>query len=284
MDSIKYNFIDNVISYKITESVKKEVDIKISMVEVESNLEKNKYFILEWDSDSSSAFAHWVYESCVYIPYYLELKKIIPLLKLYITNKRKFKDIFLEYLGVDLNDVVYSLEFPNTCVFHETINLGDKEITKEYKIVLDNFLTYFPKKYEKDTDILFMPRQVKENYIGNNRVYYTKDHEELILSINRNNKILHTDTIEKLEDQIKIVQSSKNIVVTDGSPAAVNIIFAKYSNLIILNNNLIKDQVQKYGAYKYIFERIIEKNELNVKYTEDMRLYSMIEIFKEILM
>ena len=279
MNDIKYNFIDNIISYKITDSVKKEFDIKIS--NLETNLEKNNYYILEWCSDSSSAFAHWVYECAVYIPYYLELKKNIPTLKIYITNKKKFKDIFLEYLGVELNDIVYSIELPNTCVFHEFISLGLNDVSKEYKIVLDNFLNYFPKKYEKDTNILFMPRQVKENYIGNNRVYYTKDHEELILRIDQNNKILHTDTIEKLEEQIKMVQNSKTIIVTDGSPALVNIIFVKNSLVIILNSNFVINHIKTYSLIKYIVERIVEKNEICIEYTENMSINSLIEIFKK---
>lgn len=283
MHDIKYNFIDNVESYTVINAIKKEVDIKTSIIN--NNLEKNNYFILEWDSGSSTAFAHWVYESCTYITYYLELKKKMPLLKLYMTSKRKFKDIFLEYLGVDLNDIVYSLELPNTCIFHEIISLGHNQVTEEYKIVLDNFISYFPEKYEKDTNILFMPRQVKENYIGNNRVYYTKGHEELILGIDENNKVLHTDTIEKLEEQIKIVQSSKNIVVTDGSPGAVNIMFAKNSKIIILNdNNHLKDQLKWQEVYKYIIERIIEKNKVNIRYTKDMSIYSLTEIFKEEVM
>jgi hypothetical protein len=123
-----------------------------------------------------------------------------------------------------------------------------------------------------------MPRQVKENYIGNNRVYNTKDHEELIIRIDENNKILYTDSIEKLEDQIKIIQNSKTIIVTDGSPASVNILFSKNSDIIILNDNLIKKQVNIYEVYKYIFERIIEKNELNIKYTKDMSVHSLIDI------
>ena len=195
-----------------------------------------------------------------------------------MTSKRKFKEIFLEYLGVDINDTVYSLELPNLCAVHDIACLAHDEVTQEYKIVLDNFLNYFPKKYEKETEILFMPRQLKENFIGNNRVYYTKDHEELILRINENNKILHTDNIEKLEDQIKMVQSSKKIIVTDGSPAAVNILFAKNSDVIILNDNLIKKQLDVQYVYKYIFERIIEKNELNIKYTENTSVRSLIDV------
>lgn len=276
MFTIKY--LDNIESYTVIDAIKKEVDIKISTFEC--NLQKNNYFILEWDSNSSNAFAHWVYESCVYIPYYLELKRKIPSLKLYMTSKRKFKDIFLEYLGVDINDTVYSLELPNSCAVHDIVCLPHDEVTQEYKIVLDNFLNYFPKKYEKETDILFMPRQLKENFIGNNRVYYTKNHEELILKINKNNKVLHTDNIEKLEDQIKMVQSSKKIIVTDGSPAAVNILFAKNSDVIILNDNLIKKQLNVQYVYKYIFEKIIEKNELCIEYTDNMSVESLIEFFE----
>ena len=123
-----------------------------------------------------------------------------------------------------------------------------------------------------------MPRQIKENYIHNNRIYNTKDHEELISGFDNNNKVLHTDTIEKLEDQIKMIQNSKIIILTDGSPVGVNIMFAKKSDIIILNDNLIKKQVNIYGVYKYIFERIIEKNELNIKYTENTSVYSLIDI------
>ena len=184
-------------------------------------------------------------------------------------------------MGVELNDIVYSIELPNTCVFHEFISLGLNDVSKEYKIVLDNFLNYFPKKYEKDTNILFMPRQVKENYIGNNRVYYTKDHEELILRIDQNNKILHTDTIEKLEEQIKMVQNSKTIIVTDGSPALVNIIFVKNSLVIILNSNFVINHIKTYSLIKYIVERIVEKNEICIEYTENMSINSLIEIFKK---
>jgi hypothetical protein len=279
MNDIKYNFIDNAISYKITDHSKKEFDIKIS--NLETNLEKNNYYILEWDADSSSAFAHWVYECAVYIPYYLELKKKIPNLKIYITNKKKFKDIFLEYLGVEINDIVYSIELPNTCVFHEFISLGLSFVSDEYKIILDNFLNYFPKKYEKENNILFMPRQVKENYIGNNRVYNTKDHEELIIGFDENNKILHTDNIEKLEDQIKMVQNSKTIIVTDGSPALVNIIFAKSCDIIILNSNFFINHLITYSLIKYIVEQIVEKNEITIQYTKDMSVHSLIDILKK---
>jgi hypothetical protein len=242
------------------------------------NLEKNNYFILEWSSDSSNAFAHWVYECCVYIPYYFELKKNIPSLKLYLTNKRKYKDIFLKYLGVDINDIVYSIELPNMCVFHTLVCLPDKNVTDEYKIVLDNFLNYFPKKYEKETSMLLMPRQFKENYVGNDRVYDTRLHEKLILEISPNNKILHTDKIEELEEQIKMVQGSETVVLTDGSPFDVNIIFAKKNNIIVLNDNVVKRLIASEFVHKYIIEKIIEKNELNIKYTKDMSVHSLIDI------
>jgi len=75
-----------------------------------------------------------------------------------------------------------------------------------------------------------------------------------------------------------MVQNSKTIIVTDGSPSSVNILFSKNSDIIILNDNIIKKQVNIYEVYKYIFERIIEKNELNIKYTKDMSVHSLIDI------
>jgi hypothetical protein len=276
MNNIKHNFIDNVISYKISNRVKKEIDVNLRIVEC--NSEKNNYYILEYDPDNSTAFAHWVYECCVYIPSYLELKKKIPSLKVYLTNKRKYKDIFLKYLGVDINDIVYSIELPNTSVFHEMVSLSDKNVSDEYKIILDNFLNYFPKKYEKETSMLLMPRQFKENYIGNDRAYDTHLHEKVILEINPNNKILHTDKIEELEEQIKIVQGSETVVLTDGSPFDVNIIFAKKNNIIVLNDNIVKRLIASEFVHKYIIEHIIEKNELNIKYTENTSVRSLIDV------
>jgi hypothetical protein len=195
-----------------------------------------------------------------------------------LTNKRKYKDIFLKYLGVDINDIVYSIELPNTSVFHEMVSLSDKNVSDEYKIILDNFLNYFPKKYEKETSMLLMPRQFKENYIGNDRAYDTHLHEKVILEINPNNKILHTDKIEELEEQIKIVQGSETVVLTDGSPFDVNIIFAKKNNIIVLNDNIVKRLIASEFVHKYIIEHIIEKNELNIKYTENTSVRSLIDV------
>ena len=284
MNPIKYNYIDNIIVYNINDRIKKNIDLKISIAE--SKHEKNNYFILEWCQDNSTAFGHWVYECCVYVPYYLELKKKIPSLKLYITIKRKFKDIFLEYLGVDVKDIVYSLELPNTCIFHEIISLADNQLSDEYKIVFDNFLNCFPKKYDKTTKMLIMPRQVKENYIGNNRVYNTSQHEELILHLDKSNKILHTDTINELEEQIKIIQNSEIVIITDGSPILVNILFSIDSKVIVLNDtitdNSSKRYTKKFLPMNYIFTKIIEKNKLELIYTRDLSAISLYECLNEL--
>jgi hypothetical protein len=131
-----------------------------------------------------------------------------------------------------------------------------------------------------------MPRQVKENYVGNNRVYNTIQHEELILHLDKSNKVLHTDTINELEEQIKIIQNSEIVIITDGSPILVNILFSSNSKVIVLNDTITDNSSKRYTLkflpMNYIFKRIIEKNNLELIYTRDLSVVSLYECLKEL--
>jgi hypothetical protein len=185
----------------------------------------SKYFILE-KNESHNAFAHFFYECGPHVKVYLELKKGIPDLKLHLLEKKDFKLLVLRYLGVKEEDIYYEMDPSNRCyLINKNIDNDHYSIDTEYhNIVFEQYqYNFLPKEsIEKTIPILILPRQRKENYIGNNRVYYTEEIEKIILDLDPRNKVLHTDTITDLKEQIEIIQKSYIVIVTDHSPALVN--------------------------------------------------------------
>jgi hypothetical protein len=109
----------------------------------------------------------------------------------------------------------------------------------------------------KDIDILFLPRQKKENYVSNNRTHNTKDLEDVILLMN-NCYVLHTDKLTELKDQINFILRAKNIIVTDGSPYLINSLISLNANIICIGD-VILHQIPNFTEMRMI-KSIIETN------------------------
>ena len=222
----------------------------------------SKYFILE-KNESHNAFAHFFYECGPHVKVYLELKKTIPDLKLHLLEKKGFKLLILSYLGVKEEDIYYEMDSSNRCyLINKIIDTEHYKIDTEFhNNVLEQYqYNFLPNQsIEKTIPILILPRQRKENYVGNNRVYYTEQIENAILEIDPRNKVLHTDTITDLKEQIEIIQKAYIIIVSDGSPALVNSLFAINSHIIILGNILLVEQVPNMP----FFAKIMELNSLH---------------------
>ena len=77
-----------------------------------------------------------------------------------------------------------------------------------------------------------------------------------------NGVILHTDTIDNLEEQINTVNSSINVILTGGSPYFVNGIFCNHSTIIVLDDFVIIYQINSYIKLRYIHYKILEKNKV----------------------
>lgn len=219
-----------------------------------------EYFIIE-NQGGSDAFAHWCFESAIYLPIFKELQKFCPCLKLVLKSMKNFKKLFLEKLEINMSDVCLDkdlLDNPfNICYFISPTSLNEKSCTNHYISYVDDFCELitegFPEIHTRD--IIMLPRQKLENFKPNDRVYDTEKLEQLLVSKNR--LVLHTDTITSLDQQINTIRSAKNIILTDGSPFFVNGIFAKNSNIIIIGN-ITPWQISTFPKLQYIVKKITD--------------------------
>lgn len=219
----------------------------------------NYYLIIE--SDQNEAFAHWVFESGIYLLLLIELKKKYPLIKLHLKTKKIFKLLFIKKFNFSEDDICYDIKLPNTCIFIDPISrLCDNNISDEYKKQVDLFYNYFRSlsilnnKVGKSINILFLPRQKKENFKPNDRTYNT-----ILLEKCPFITVLHTDQITNLNEQINYINSAKNIILTDGSPFLVNGMFAYNSTIFIIGNTTV-GQIDFYKKMQYLEKKIIENN------------------------
>jgi hypothetical protein len=219
--------------------------------------------VLIIDTISHSAFCHWVFESAIYLPFFKILKQNYPNLKLYLEEFKTYKKLFCDYLQIHPSDIIYELEPDNMCIFPLPISfLNINKLDHRWKIQFDYFIEQLTLSLEntnvkKKITNLFLPRQTKENYKANDRSYNTIDISNHL--VKDTDHILHTDTITELKIQMELLNSSKNIIVTCGSPYIVNGLFCRNSNIIVLDH-FILHQMKGYIKMKYIHDRICKHN------------------------
>ena len=258
IDIYRYKIVKNVRNYTYKDFNKWIINTSIN------NDNSNETYYLIIDTKFNDAFAHWVYESGLYLLLYNKLKKIYPNIKLHLDYRRKYKKIFCEYFNIFESDIVYEFPPNNNCIFPIPItSLNNISISNEYKIQLDLFISCFRHDNDnKNINILLLPRQIKENYKVNDRTYDLNNISSFILKDSRN-QVLNTDEIEKLDFQINLVNSSNNVILTGGSPYFVNGIFCKNSNIIVIDDFII-GQISTYPKLKYIHNKILETNTVNI--------------------
>jgi hypothetical protein len=219
-------------------------------------------YIFIIDTLLHDAFCHWVFESAIYLPFFILLKKKYPKLKLFLKEFKNYKKLFCDYFEINEDDVIYKLEYSNICLFPKPISsLNINYICEKLKLQIDKLILELNFKcfnYDKSINTLFLPRQNKENFKNNERIYDTHDILENI-SVSYQNLILNTDEINDLNDQIQKVNSSKNIILMGGSAYFVNGIFCKNSKIIVLDDFCI-NQINSYIKMKYIHDKICENN------------------------
>jgi len=233
---------------------------------------------LNIDTLYHDAFSHWVFESAIYLPLFLKLKKIYPGLKLYSRGYKMYKKLFYDFFDIRETDIVYQLEPSNLCIFPKPISsLNVNMIDETWKIQVDYFFKQLNVgHFEKDISLLMMPRQKKENYKNNERYYNTIDIENLI---QKNGVLLHTDEIIDLKDQITPLHLSKNVILTGGSPYFVNGLFCQDTTLVVLDDFMVH-QMNEHIKLKFIHEKICEKNKVymvqnknNTFFYDDIKAY-----------
>ena len=143
-----------------------------------------------------------------------------------------------EHFKIDSDDVVLELSPNNTCIFPLPISsLNTHTISDDYKKQLNAFCNYIRSSAsnggDKTVSILLMPRQTKENFVGNNRVYNTEDISSKVTEM-PDSVILNTDNIKSLQEQIDLVNSSKNIILTGGAAYFFNGMISNSANITCL--------------------------------------------------
>jgi hypothetical protein len=277
LTNYKHHMIDNTYKVYEVENVTGYIYANFKSWELEVNdivndnilnhdiIEYNYYFIA--DTLYDDAFGHWVAETGIYLPLFITLKKSYPTLKLVLRSEKVYKKLFCDFFGI--KDVVYSLEPNNVSFFPSPISsLNDNNITEEFikqtRIFRDCFMPTSPLEHE----FVILPRQTKENCIPNDRVFCFKN---LINHLGERARILNTDEITKLEDQINIVNSGKNICVTEGSPFYVNGLFCKNKNIYVVDiSEGYKHQCVIYNKLTFLLELHKEYN--NVIYISQIDL------------
>lgn len=221
----------------------------------ENNInEKSHYFYL-FECCMDTAFAHWVFESALYLPYFVKLKSKYPKLKLLVKKNphRSYKKLFFNALNIHENDIFWidnddetlqhinysNIPVNNICIntnphYLNTIKVKDsiqfkKLIYNLRDIIIENLDICLVS--EKTNKHLILPRSKSENFVYNNR---SLDYSRIYKMLN-GQKYIEYDTIntKDLKDQINLLNSSKNIYMDWGSSFLINSLFCKNSSILI---------------------------------------------------
>jgi hypothetical protein len=208
-----------------------------------------------WDD----AFAHWVFESAIFLPFFNQDF-------IYLRKSRTYKTLFCKFFKID--KIIYELPEANICMIPTMLplytSLNVKDCPPIYKYLVDNLFSKFKGEYPILYDYVIMPRQTKENYKGNDKKV------DLVKIISRlpDAFVLHTDLITDLDEQIRLVNSGKTIIVTDGSPFQVNGMFSRNRNIIVIGMQTVY-QALEFPKIKYILEKIKSQNNVRFCQTEE---------------
>lgn len=232
----------------------------------------NYYLLFETCLDS--AFAHWIYESAIYLPYFYQLKQIYSGLKLLVklNPMRKYKSLFFNAFNINENDIYWlnneepaicndiaynDIPYNNYCIntkphYLNTVIVKNKKL---FSNLIMNFKNTIIKNLDiiytqnKNIDNLFFPRSKIENYASNDR---TIDYSIVYKLLEEKQYIIY-DTINtvNIKNQINLLVLSNNIFLDWGSSLLVNGLFCNNSNIYV--SCCILGQL-KYEGIKIIFE------------------------------
>lgn len=269
-DIYKLYIVENVDSYSLLDFTTHKIELRAP---VDNKPDASYYFVI--DIGSHEAFAHWVYESAIYLPIFGCLKNIEKYenIKILLNGRKRFKTLFLNFLNINESDVCYSIdsESNNVCIFPSPISiLNDNSLFSDnYTQIIDRFIdifhNYVTPVVELQYEYTVLPRQVLENFVSNDRTYNLEFIYDFLRTNSKTYCILNTDGIRDLTDQILVVRSSPNVVVTDGSPFLVNNMFCRNQNIYVVDTMTV-GQSGLYVKLKYIRDRVSAVNNNTIHY------------------
>jgi hypothetical protein len=277
----KYKVVANVKDYSYIDYDKWLININY-----DDNKEDGTHHYLIIDTLHNDAFGHWVYESAIYLLLFIQLRRLYPKIKLHLQCHKEYKRMFYEHFGIDKTDVSLELKPNNICIFPLPITAHNKNtICQDYIAQVDAFCSYIwssvPTNVNKNISILLMPRQTKENYVGNDRAYNIEDIYSNLDKV-PNTVVLNTDNIKTLQDQIELVNSSKNIILHGGAAYFFNGMISNNANLVVLDATHHLGQLKQYIKLKYSDYIVQRRNTINNISNSDSFRYEHIKEYLEL--
>jgi hypothetical protein len=215
------------------------------------------------DTKFHDAFGHWFFECAIWIEKIKFILDKYPDAKILLASKKGFKIQILDFYGISPSQTATEIEVKNYTVFLRPCTALNDLVDHEY---FSNLLNDFSIKFNElakatnfSNDILLMPRQKVENFVFNDRQIDTSDLEILIAEL-ENSLIFNTDYSPNFLHQIKEIQSSKIILLVDGSAFLVNGFLARNSVIIVLGDNLVPEQRKIYSKKQLICNHIERNN------------------------
>lgn len=269
-DIYKLYIVENVDSYCLLDFTQLRIE------KAQNKPGASYYFVIDFDT-SHEAFAHWVYESAIYLPIFGRLKEIEKYknIRILLNGRKQFKTLFLNFFNIPESGVCYIIdpESNNTCIFPSPISaLNDNSLFSDrYTRIVDRFIdifhNYVTPVVEPQYEYTVLPRQVLENFVSNDRTYNLDFVYEIIRAESKSYCILNTDGITDLADQILVVRSSPNVVVTDGSSFLVNNMFCRNQNIYVVDT-LTVGQSASYVKLRYVRDRVSVINNNSIQYIQ----------------
>lgn len=221
------------------------------------------------DCNNQFAFAHWIYESSIFLPEYLKLKEIYTNIKLLLVEWKDYKRIVLKYYGIPLEDVVlYSdirTDEDNICFFHEYMSLNNNVIPTTFYPAFHEFLARADSlSNEKTIPILYLPRGTKENFAPNDRRYDIQQQLQEVIQ-NLGGTVYKTDTTTDFLEQLQVVRRAKVILLDYGSSLYVNGMVTKDTRIIYLSMG--SRQYDQFPTYAFLWHTLHGRNAIEPVYS-----------------
>jgi hypothetical protein len=248
---------ENVINYKY-DSLYPGITIH-KFENIKPSNDSEVYIIL--DCPGADAFAHWVFETFIFFPLFEKINKMYSNVKILTNNNKKYVANLLKFIGMN-NEIVYKIDNPNNiCFIPPLLSLNRQFNEKIYRWGITNFINTVEQNtitFKNKTNILFLPRNIKDNF-GQNGLYPDRrDINEVNYItdgvIKNGGSVLNTYDLNDFFLQFSIIRNSKNIILDYGSSFQVNGMVCKEQNIIVLNKHWKSDNHIILGSLNILYK------------------------------
>lgn len=201
-----------------------------------------------FDTRNHDAFAHWVFESAIFLPSVPRASRIV------LSARKEYKRLFCNYFGFSDKDIDYD-GVPRT----DMITLMNNPVPAGYPSMLKSFASHFRSSVLPSVEYIVMPRQTRENCVPNDRPCPITPH---LNAFKNSYTIVNTDKIDSLQTQIDLVNSGRTLFVVDGSAALVNGMFCSGKKIYIVRTGegAIEIQARIYPMMKLLLDHVCSRN------------------------